>query len=148
MAMQRVTLGTLAAIAIGGLVASVLGVLMAAQSFNNVASIRAVGVGVYSDIGCTQKVVSLDWGTLAPGESKMQTLYVKNEGSVRIVLSMSVGNWTPSSASGYMDVTWNRQGDILDVGSVVSAVFTLSVSESISGITSFSFEITIVGTEY
>ena len=149
MAMQKTVLGT--AVAIIGLAAtvlSVLAVLTATQTFNNAATVKTVGVGVYSDSACTQKVTSIDWETLAPGENKTKTVYVKNEGSTRILLSMSVGNWTPSGAANYMNVTWNCQGSSLNAGASLSAVFTLSVSQTITGITSFTFDITIVGTEF
>jgi hypothetical protein len=148
MAMQRATLGAVVAISVIGLVVSVLGALMATQTFNNTATIRAAGVGVYSDGSCTSKVSSLSWGTLAPGESKTQTLYVKNEGSVSIVLSKSVGNWTPSGASSYITLTWNYNGSTLSAGNSIPVVFNLTVSQTISGITSFSFDITITGTEH
>jgi len=148
MAMQKITLGTVAAIAITALLVSVLGALMATQTFNNTATIKTAGIGVYSDTGFTQKVTSLDWGTLTPGETKAKTLYIRNEGSTQISLSMSVGNWTPPSTSDYITVIWNRQGTILNVGSSTSAMFTLSVSQSITGITSFTFDITITGTEH
>jgi len=147
MAMQKAVLGTVMTIAIVGLVASVLGVLVATQTFNNAAIIKTVGVGVYSDSACTQKVTSINWQTLVPGETKTITIYVKNEGSTRIALSMSVGNWTPSTAANYINVTWNRQDSSLDAGASFSATFILSVSQAISGITSFTFDITIVGTE-
>jgi hypothetical protein len=146
MAMQKITLGTVAAIGIIGLVASVLGVLMATQTFNNTGNIKTVGVGVYSNSACTNKVTSINWTTLTPGESKTQTVYIKNEGSVRIVLSMSVGNWTPSNAN-VITVTWNRQGTPLSAGANVSATLTLAVPQTISGVTTFSFDITITGTE-
>jgi hypothetical protein len=146
MAMQRITLGSVAAIAIIGLVTSVLGALFATQTFNNTASIKTVGVGVYSDSACTTKVTSINWGTLSPGESRTQTIYVKNEGSVPIVLSMSVGNWTPSNAN-VITVTWNCQNSQLSAGASVQATLTLTVPTSISGVTSFSFQITITGTE-
>lgn len=145
MAMQKITLGTVVAIAIVGLAASVFGAMFATQTFSNTAAINAVGVGVYSDSACSIKVTSLNWGTLSPGESKSQTIYVKNVGSVPIVLSMSVGNWTPSNA-GVITVTWNRQGSTLSAGSSISATITLIVPPNISGVTSFSFDITITGT--
>jgi len=147
MAMQKAVLGTIVAVAIIGMVASVLAVLVASQTFNNAATIKTVGVGVYSDSSCTHKVMSLDWATLSPGENKTKTVYVKNEGSVRILLSMSVGNWTPLTAANYMSVTWNRQNSSLDAGYIVSANITLSISQSITGIVNFTFEITIIGTE-
>lgn len=147
MAMQKMTLATVAAIGTIGLLASVLAVLMATQTFNNTATVKSVGVGVYSDSSCTQKVTSLNWNTLAPGDTKTQTVYVKNEGTTGILLSMTVGNWTPPGAANYMSVTWNRQNSSLSVGSSVSATITLSVSQNVTGVTDFAFEITIIGTE-
>jgi hypothetical protein len=42
---------------------------------------------------------------------------------------------------------WNRAGYVLAVGASVQAVLSLTVSSSISGVTSFSFDITITGTQ-
>jgi hypothetical protein len=84
---------------------------------------------------------------LDPGGSTSATVYLRNEGNVQVMLSMAYGNWTPSSASGYFTLSWDRQSYVLSVGSVVQATLTLSVSSSISGITTFSFDITITATQ-
>lgn len=147
MAMRKIVSETIVTVAIIGMVASILAVLVASQTFNNSASIKTVGVGVYSDSTCTHKITSLYWGTLSPGETKIQTIYVKNEGTARILLSMSVGNWTPSTAANYISVAWNRDNSTLNAGNSVSADITLSVSQDITGIVDFTFEITIIGTE-
>ncbi len=70
----------MAAIAVIGLVASVLGALVATQNLNNTATIKAVGVGVYSNSQCTQPVSSIDWGVLTPGQTYTRVIYVKNMG--------------------------------------------------------------------
>lgn len=148
MAMQRITLGMAAAIALVGLVATALGALVATQTFSNTGTvlIRTVGVGVYSESACTTSLTSINWGTLSPGDQATRTIYVKNTGNVPVVLSMSVGNWNPPSAN-VITVTWDKGGTVLNAGQSVAAVITLQVPQSISGVETFSFEITITGTE-
>jgi hypothetical protein len=46
-----------------------------------------------------------------------------------------------------MSVSWDREGQIIDPDDVLRAEITLSVSADIEGITSFSFDLTIVGAE-
>ena len=147
MAMQKATLATVVAIAVMAMVLSALGVLVATLTISNTGNVAAVGVGVYWDGGCTNEVSSIDWGALDPGATTDVTVYVKNEGSIAVVLSMTTDNWNPASASSYMTLSWNRENYLLNSGSVVSAVLTLSVSSSVSEITNFSFDITITGTE-
>ncbi len=105
MAMHRIALATVLAIALVCIVATVLGALVAKRIISSVGNIKAVGVGVYSDSGCTIPVSYIDWGFLEPGSSKQFTVYVKNEGNVPIRLSMEVDNWNPSSASNYLTLS-------------------------------------------
>jgi hypothetical protein len=58
---------------------------------------------------------------------------------------MYTSNWNPSNASGYMSLSWDYGEQSIDVDEVVQVTFTLSVDAGIEGITSFSFDITIVG---
>jgi hypothetical protein len=84
---------------------------------------------------------------LDPGATTTATIYLKNEGNVPVTLSISAGNWNPASASSYFTLTWNRGGYVLAVGASVQAVLSLAVSSSISGVTTFSFDITITATQ-
>ena len=147
MAMQRATIGTVVVIAVMGLMVSALGALVATRTISNSGSVTAVGVGVYSDSACTTALSAISWGTLNPGDVKNYTVYVRNEGTVSVTLNMTKGNWNPSSASSYITLTWNKEKYVLPAGQVVTAVLTLSVSPSVSGVTSFSFDITITGTQ-
>ena len=147
MAMQKVTIGTVVVIAVMGLMVSALGALVAIRTVSNSGSVTAVGVGLYSDIGCTTALSAISWGTVNPGDVKTYTIYVKNTGNVPVTLNMTVSNWNPSSASSYITLTWNKEKYVLPATQVVSAVLTLSVSSSVSGVTSFSFDITITGTQ-
>ncbi len=109
--------------------------------------VKAIGVYVYWDSACTQNVTQIDWGSLAPGTSKNVTVYVRNEGTTPVTLTMATGSWVPTGASTYLKVVWDRQNYRLAQGSSARAIFTLTVLSTTTGITTFSFDITITGTE-
>jgi hypothetical protein len=113
---------------------------------SNTGTITGVGVRVYKDSGCTQSLTSISWGLLAPGQQGSYTIYVKNTGTAAETLSKSTGDWNPASASNYLTFGWDRDGYVLNAGTSVSAVLTLSVASNVAGITNFSFNITITGT--
>lgn len=121
--------------------------LVANRVVPNNGNLKAIGVEVFWDRACTNRVTSIEWGTVEPGSSKSYTVYIGNNGTAAEVLSMSTGNWNPASASSQMSLAWNCTGYVLPSISVVGARLTLTVSPSIGGITSFSFDITITGTE-
>jgi len=104
-----------------------------------------VGIGVYQDSGCTTPLTSMSWGTLEPGGSQNVVCYIKNEGSTASTLSMYASNWSPASAENYLALNWNYDSSPISPDAVVQVTFTLTVSSDITGITSFSFDITIVG---
>ena len=147
MAMQKATIGTIVFVAVVGLMMSALGALVATRTISILGNVTAVGVGVYSDSGCTAALSTIGWGELNPGDSKTYMVYMRNEGSVPITLSMALGNWNPTLASSHITLTWNREDYVLPAGQVIEAVLTLTVSSSINGVTSFSFDITITGTQ-
>jgi hypothetical protein len=103
------------------------------------------GIGVYSNSACTAKNPSINWTSVVPGSKNNVTVFIRNEGSSPITLSLQTSNWNPSTASTYMGLTWNYGNQVMNPGAVVQVKFTLSVSASITGITSFSFDITITG---
>ena len=108
-------------------------------------TIRAVGVGVYWNGGCSNIVTSVDWGVVEPGATKNVNVYIKNEGSDPVTLSLATENWNPAAASSYMSLTWDYGGQVIVADGVVEVTLTLSVSDTIEGITSFSFDIVITG---
>jgi hypothetical protein len=149
MAMQKVAIGTVLAVALVGMVAIALSasLLTASRTLPNSGNVKAVGVGVYWDSSCTNETSSINWGTLAPNSTKNVMLYIKNNGTVAVTLSMATSGWNPAGAASYLTLNWNCTNYNLYHGNVVTAYLTLSVSPSVSGITSFSFDITITGTE-
>lgn len=113
------------------------------QTISNAGSVRAVGVGVYLDQACTSTVSSINWGTIEPGMNVNRTVYIRNEGNTPATLNMTTSNWNPPSASGYMTLSWDYGGQTLAVNEVKQVKLRLTVSPSITGVTSFSFDITI-----
>jgi len=125
----------------------VMGTLLGQVTLPNLGTVKAIGVGVYWDSGCSNTVTSVNWGTVEPGSTNDVTIYIKNEGNTAATLSSVAENWNPSIASTYMSLTWDYAGQVIDVGAVVQVTLSLSVSDTIEGITSFSFDIVIVGSD-
>ncbi|MCK4433977.1 hypothetical protein KAU92_00700 [Candidatus Bathyarchaeota archaeon] len=151
MSMQKIHVGVILTIATIGIVVSVLAtsLLVAYQGFPNAGNVRAVGVGVYWDNACTSNVTDIDWQFLEPGDTANKTVFIKNGGTLPLVLTMTTDNWNPTTASDYITLSWDRENYVLNTTApVVQAVLTLSVSSDISGVGAFSFDITITGTEY
>lgn len=128
------------------LLGPVMSALTTSKTVSNTGTVKAIGVGVYWDQSCTQPVSTFDWGFLEPDSTKNISCYIKNGGNSPLTLSMSTSHWNPSSAPQYITLTWDRDGYSLAAGEVVKATFTLRVAANIQGITTFSFDITIVGT--
>jgi uncharacterized repeat protein (TIGR01451 family) len=148
MAIQKISTGAILAIVVVGLILTVTtaGLLSVSQSVSSTGTVTAINVGVYSDVYCTQNLTSIDWGTMAPGDTVTRTIYVKNTGNSQITLSMTKTNWNPAGANGPITVSWNKESTTLNPGVSTAATLTLSVSSGISGITTFSVNIVITGT--
>lgn len=125
---------------------AVIGALFERVTLPNVGTVKGIGVGVYWDSGCSNQVTSVDWGTVEPGSTKNVTVFIRNEGNVPETLSLETENWNPQNASSHMSLTWDYGGQAIDVDEVVQVTLSLSISATIEGITSFSFDIVIIGT--
>ena len=135
------------AVAVGASSLIAWGIMSSTRTNQNLGSIRTVNVGAYWDSACTNATTTIDWGTLSPGNVANVSFYLRNEGNTPMRLSLTTQNWSPASASSYMSVSWNREGQTLAGGNVILVTLTLNVSSSISSVTSFSFDTVITGTE-
>ena len=141
---------TLAVVAIvlvsGFMLYQVMSAIQLSSTISTVGTLKLnANMGVYQDASFSSKVTSLDWGALEPGGTKSYSVYIRNEGSFVLTLSMSTANWSPSPASNYLALNWNSDGRTVNAGEAVRATFTLTVSDSISGISSFGFDINVAG---
>jgi hypothetical protein len=112
---------------------------------SSVGTVKALGVGVYWDSGCSQTVSSIDWGLAEPGAVKNVTVYMRNEGNAPITLSLQTANWNPANATNYISLSWNYGGQTIGANQAVAVTLSLSISADIQGITTFSFDIVVVG---
>jgi hypothetical protein len=107
--------------------------------------VKALGVGIYWDSACSQTVSGIDWGSSEPGAVKNVTVYMRNEGTAPITLSLQTANWNPTNAADYISLSWNYSGQTIDPNQVLAVTLSLSISSNIQGITTFSFDIVVVG---
>lgn len=119
---------------------------LANRTISNDGSVKAVGVGVYWDQAATNSVSSINWGFVDPGSNKSSTVYIKNEGNTPASLVLTTSNWNPTNASTYMTLNWDYGGQTLSLNQVIQVKLTLIISGNISGVTNFSFDITIAAT--
>jgi len=121
--------------------------LLTPSAFASQSPVKTVGVKIYWERRCVNEVSSIDWGAVEAGLFKNATVYVKNMGDVAITLSLSTANWNPSSASSYITLGWDYDGQPVKRAKVIPIKLTLSIpSQSIMEITDFSFDIIITGT--
>ena len=106
---------------------------------------HSANLGVYSDSACTLPLTTADWGDIYPGTKAMHTIYVKNTGSISLALSITLSNWSPTSANGPLTITWNKEGANLPPGQSTPVTLTLRVLSSVD-IKNFSVQINIAGT--
>jgi len=107
----------------------------------NVANVQAIGIEIYWDSDYAKKVSLIEWGTLEPGATKNATVYILNTGNSNIMLSKNATNWSPSSASDYIALSWDYKGQRISPEQGLKATLTLVISPNIQGITQFSFDL-------
>ena len=121
-----------------------------AGSGKNVAyasSVAGLGVGIYQDQACTNRTLSFQWGSIEAGSNSTLTVYIRNEGASAVLLQLRTSNWTPIISQNYMTLNWNYSGQALSIGEEIPLQLTLTVNQTISGITTFSFDTIITNSE-
>ncbi len=149
MAEHKLTPISIAVIAAIGLLVTMLAIaaLTDSSTIPLNGSVTGVNVKLYTDASCTTPCTSINVGNMNPGSSTTQTVYVKNNGTVPMTLSMTSSGWNPTSASSYLTLSWNRAGYVLNAGSSVQATLTLTVASNTGTLTAFSCNVTITGTQ-
>jgi hypothetical protein len=122
-------------------------VLSSSQNVPLSGTINAVNLGVYTDSQCTIPATALTVGTLNPGGTTTQTVYVKNTGNIPETLTMTTTNWTPSNANTYLTLSWNLQNTVLNAGAKATATLTLTAAANTGTLTTFSCDVTLTGTQ-
>jgi hypothetical protein len=129
----------------GLIIVNVKSLYQTSSTISSIGTLKAIGIQVYRNKDLTEVVTDIKWGILRSGTAETYTIYVRNKGNLPVTLSVSASNWNPSSASNYLTLTWNSNGQTIGVGESVQVTLTLSVSSSITGISNFNFDINLVG---
>jgi hypothetical protein len=140
------TLQTRLSIAGLGIVLATMTMVYAATNMFTLHStgvVKGIGVGIYWDSACTNRVTSIDWGLAEPGTTQNKTSYIKNEGNANVTLTLQTSNWSPTSAATYISLGWTYAGQTISVNQVVQVTLRLTIASNVTGITTFSFDITI-----
>ena len=103
------------------------------------------GIETYWDSKGTNKVSSIEWGSLEPGTQKTVTIFVRNLEKNQIILNYHTSNWMPSEITDYLTLKWDYNGQAIKFREIVQVIFTLVVSENLEASGAFDFDITIVG---
>ena len=135
------------ALVVSSLILLAFALLMPTETITNVSGLEVNGVGVYWDSDCTQIRKVIDWGNLTPGSSKSIIVYIRNEIEEPIYLILSTQDWNPSNASRHMTLRWDYTGQRMNPGETLQITLTLSVYPDIKGISSFSFDILVTGSD-
>jgi len=129
----------------GFIIDNVRSLYQTSNTISSIGTLKAIGIEVYQNENLTERVTTINWGTLEPSDTKTCTIYVSNKGNFPLTLSLSSSNWNPPSASNYLTLTWSYSGQTISAGETVQVTLTLAVSPSITGLSNFGFDITAVG---
>ena len=141
---QRIALKPLAVLlSIAALIMLASGFTQSSVRIRGQGTVKAVGVGVFWESNCTNTVSFIDWGMVEPGSMNNVTAYVRNEGNVAASVSLATESWNPPNNSEYLALSWDYDGRLLNPLEVARVTLMLSVSSSVQGIESFSFDIII-----
>lgn len=149
MVMRKISTGAAIAIVATGLFLTLLttGLLMSYQTIPSGGTVTTVNIGVYLDSSCTQNATSINWGFLRPGDNTTKKVYIKNNGTIPVTLTMTTESWQPTNANTLMTLTWNLENAVLNATQSTEAVLTLYVSPDTGNLGDFNFNIIITGTE-
>jgi hypothetical protein len=113
------------------------------KSFVRADYVKGTGVGICWDQTCINTTLAFEFGQINPGSNKTLTIYIKNECSFPVILTLETSNWNPLASADYISLDWNYSGQALNVNEVIPIEITLTVNASIYGISEFSFNTNI-----
>jgi hypothetical protein len=128
-----------------------LGVLMAVPSLYGIQTSFFVPthgsismVKLYWDANCTTEVTQVYWGSIVPGSTVNQTIYIKNFADVPVNVTLTPTNWNPIEAADYLTFSTDITGNVT-AHFVQQTTLFLAVSLDIlnTTISTFSFDIQI-----
>jgi len=138
--MERKTIVVIAATI--ALVALILGVILYAHWRTSTSGVIATpSLAVYWEPERLTIVDTINWGTIWPGDWSNRTVYIHNNGTVPLNVTVVTFNWSVNTT----DIVLYSESFILSVDETKETHWNLHVNSTISGITHFSFDILVAG---
>ena len=128
--------------------ASITGGFGSFKSFVRADYVKCTGVGIYWDQECINTTLAFEFGQINPGSNKTLTIYIRNEYSYPVILTLETSNWNPSASADYISLHWNYSSQVLNVNKVIPIEITLTVNASIYGISNFNFNTNIFTSQH
>jgi hypothetical protein len=93
-------------------------------------TVKTIGVEVYWDQNLENRTETIDWDEIWVGSSKNVTVYVRSISNHQIFLNLDARDWDPTAVSGYMDISWDYDGTLLNPGETIPVTLTLTIPSS------------------
>lgn len=101
---------------------------------------------IYTNATKKEQLVSIEWGSLYPDDIKNFSFCIWNDHTRNnLTLSMLVTDPIPASLWSYSNLSWDQEGTILHPKTYVNTTMSLWIYPNMTGITNFSFNVTISG---
>lgn len=137
---------TVIGVVLSGAVIGVIGVSTFLKVINTSGVTGSIGVQVYSDVGLTTVINSIDWGVILPNDTVWRDTYVKNVGSVPVSLVISVV-WLDNASASVFDTFDSYDASILMPNDVLPVSFGVTAGFDLSGVSSFAYDIHITAVQ-
>jgi hypothetical protein len=121
--------------------------LFGGDTIFNQGRIEAAELCVYWERACINEVPSINWGYVEPGSSNTVTIFVRNEGAAPVSVNLATDDWNPTPVASYVTFDADLESYRLSPQSVLEVDLTLAVSPDVAGISDFSFDIVITGSD-
>lgn len=105
---------------------------------------------VYWDRSCTEQIVKINWGVLEPGDAEPVTVFIQNEGTEPLVVTITTTNWRIVTTSDEVTneteyITFHASNFTLPVNTALPTRWTIEVSENVRFVKSFAFDVIVWG---
>jgi hypothetical protein len=104
-----------------------------------------VEVDVFKDPECTILLENFVWGEIETGGTSTQTVYIKNNGDINLVLTLSSDNYYPINLVDFINLYWDYDGSPIAPGEILEAQITLLIKSDCPVLDTFSFDVIITG---
>ena len=96
---------------------------------------------IYQDGALSARATYINWSIVEPNSRTNRTVWIKSLAPASLYLTTQ--SWLPVNATAYISVVWDQEGKTVVSQEVREATLTLVVAANVTGITDFSFDITL-----